>query len=54
VKEPRFERVCERGRTEFAIADEGPAKERGGAEAAPERFGLPGRIPEVGIDHYLN
>jgi len=34
VEESCFERVCERGRILFAIADEGPAKERDGAESA--------------------
>jgi hypothetical protein len=34
VERPCFERVCERGRMEIAIADEGPAKERRGVEAA--------------------
>ena len=34
---PWLERVCERGRTGTAIADEGPAKERGGVKAAFER-----------------
>ncbi|SRR6266852_5893693 len=33
VEGPCFERVCERGRMEIAIADEGPAKTHGGAEA---------------------
>jgi hypothetical protein len=33
-----FERVCERGRMEIAIADEGPAKERGGAIRSAVRF----------------
>jgi len=37
VEGPCFERDCERGRMVFAIADEGPAKERGGAAAAAER-----------------
>jgi hypothetical protein len=36
--ESRFERVCERGRMEIAIADEGPAKERGGAIRSAVRF----------------
>jgi len=34
VEGPCFERVCERGRMEIAIADKGPAKERDGAESA--------------------
>ena len=38
VEELCFERICERGRMMFAIADEGPAKERGGAEPAVERL----------------
>jgi hypothetical protein len=33
VEESCFERVCERGRMEMAIADEGPAKKRRSAEA---------------------
>src|SRR5260370_27696176 len=37
VEGPCVERVCERGRMVFAIADEGPAKERSGTEAAAER-----------------
>lgn len=37
VGEPCLERDCERGRMKIRIADEGPAKRRGGAEAAAER-----------------
>jgi len=37
VEGPSVERVCERGLMVFAIADEGPAKERRGTEAAAER-----------------
>src|SRR5258708_16609406 len=37
VEGPCVERGCERGRMVFAIADEGPAKERSGTEAAAER-----------------
>ena len=34
VEGPGFERVCERGRMEIVIADEGPARERGGVKGA--------------------
>lgn len=37
VEGPCVERVCERGRMEIAIADEGPAKEWSGAEVVAER-----------------
>jgi hypothetical protein len=37
AERPCFERVFERGRMEMAIADEGPAKERGGAATDAER-----------------
>ena len=35
---PSFERECERGRMAIVIADEGPAKTRGGAKAANQRL----------------
>ena len=38
VEGPCVERVCERGLMVFAIADEGPAKERSGAEWAAAKF----------------
>ena len=38
LKGPCFERVCERGRMTFAIADEGPANERGVVETVAERL----------------
>jgi len=37
VEGPCVERVCERGRMEIAIADEGPAKEWSGPEVVAER-----------------
>jgi len=37
VERPCVERVCERGRMVFAIADEGPAKEWVATEAVDER-----------------
>jgi len=36
VEEFCSERICERGRMAFAIADEGPAKERGGLKRDAE------------------
>ena len=38
VEKPCFERDCQRGRMEFAIADEGPAKERDDFDVASASF----------------